>query len=93
MIVIAKCRMGCQVNLRLPERIMVTFWGERKAQEMRSELAIPYLVWCASHHYPMSGSKLKARYSKAPCNAKCLSAESTDCSCQCGGINHGMGVK
>lgn len=27
---------------------------------------------------------------KIPCTAKCLMGKSLDCSCSCGGLNHGM---
>jgi hypothetical protein len=36
--------------------------------------------------------RVKGEYNpKIPCNAKCLMGKSLDCSCSCGGLNHGKG--
>jgi hypothetical protein len=34
---------------------------------------------------------MRPRRSRHPCNPKCYNAISRDCTCACGGVNHGVG--
>src|SRR6185295_987058 len=46
---------------------------------------------CLTHHRLMLGKPIKARLSpQTPCDARCTQATGSECTCSCGGANHGI---
>jgi hypothetical protein len=47
---------------------------------------------CPTHRRTVMLSKVKGTYSdKHTCDSRCLNARGHDCTCSCGGVNHGRG--
>lgn len=47
---------------------------------------------CPEGHYPFKMKMVKGTYSaKHQCDSRCLNAKGHDCTCSCGGMNHGRG--
>lgn len=45
---------------------------------------------CVAHHQVIAWQGVKARLNKQECGTVCREATGADCTCSCGGTNHGM---
>lgn len=62
---------------------------ESSWEKMPPVKAIPYMAWCVAHKAPLVGKLISVNSSRHPCDPRCTKAQSTDCSCECGGAHHG----
>lgn len=51
-----------------------------------------YLARCNNRHRVFPLKRIKGTFSKDhQCDARCLNAKGSECTCSCGGVNHGRG--
>lgn len=51
-----------------------------------------YLARCNNRHRVFRLKRIKGTFSKDhQCDARCLNAKGSECTCSCGGVNHGRG--